>query len=228
MPELPALASRLLNVASWLTSPHSPDDYLGLIDPLLGARFPAGRVVAVSPETPDAVTLTLRPGRGWSGHRPGQHLPIGVAMDGLWQWRTYSLTSAPGREDGLLTITVKVAPDGRVSPQLARRTPPGTVLRLGPAQGEFVLPDPLPTRILLVTAGSGITPVMGMLRTLMRRRSPHPDVVVVHSAPCARESIFGFELHAAQRQLAWLDYREHHTRPHGRLAPADLGRLCPD
>lgn len=69
---------------------------------------------------------------------------------------------------------------------------------------------------------------MGMLRTLMRRRSPHPDVVVVHSAPCARESIFGFELHAAQRQLAWLDYREHHTRPHGRLAPADLGRLCPD
>ncbi|MFP3988850.1 ferredoxin reductase [Streptomyces sp. E11-3] len=228
MPELSALASRLLNAASWLTSPHTPDDYLGLIDPLLGARFPAGRVTAVSPEAPGAVTLTLRPGRGWSGHRPGQYLPVGVEMAGVWHWRTYSLTSAPGREDGLLTITVKIAPDGRVSPQLVRRTPPGTVLRLGPTQGEFVLPDHLPSRILWVTAGSGITPVMGMLRTLMHRRPPHPDVVLVHSAPSARDSIFGPELRMAGRRLAWLDYREHHTRPHGRLAPDDLGRLCPD
>ncbi|QEU90788.1 ferredoxin reductase [Streptomyces kanamyceticus] len=228
MPELLALASRLLDVASWLTSPLTPDDYLGLIDPLLGARFPVGRVTGVWPETPDAVTLALRPGRGWAGHRPGQYLPVGVEMDGVWQWRTYSLTSVPGRQDGLLTITVKVTPEGRVSPQLARRTPPGTVLRLVPAQGEFVLPDRLASRILLVTAGSGITPVMGMLRTLMSRRPPHPDVVLVHSAPCARDSIFGSELHAARRRLDWLDYVEHHTRPHGRLAPDDLARLCPD
>ncbi|GAA0443082.1 ferredoxin reductase [Streptomyces sp. NPDC046215] len=228
MPALPALASKLLTAVSWLTSPRTPDDYLGLIDPLFGARFPAGRVTGVSPETPDAVTLTLRPGRGWSGHRAGQYLPVGVEMDGVWQWRTYSLTSAPGRKDGLLTITVKVAPDGRVSPQLARRTSPGTILRLGPAQGEFVLPAPLPPRILMITAGSGVTPVMGMLRTLMSGRSPHPDVVLVHSVPCARDSLFGCELRAARRRLAWLDYYEHHSRQHGRLAPDDLARLCPD
>lgn len=228
MPAVPALVRGLLTAVSWLTSPLTPDDYLGLVNPLLGARFPVGRVTAVSPETADASTLTLRPGRGWSGHRAGQYLPVGVEVDGVWHWRTYSLTSVPGREDGLLTITVKAVPDGTVSPRLVHRTFPGTVLRLGPAQGEFVFPDQLPPRILMVTAGSGITPVMGMLRTLMSRRAPHPDVVLVHSAPRARDSIFHSELHAAHRQLDWLDYHEHHSRQHGRLAPEDLGRLCPD
>ncbi|MFE6159260.1 ferredoxin reductase [Streptomyces sp. NPDC056486] len=228
MPALPALMGSLLTATSWLTSPLVPDDYLGLIDPLLDARFPAGRVTAVCPETRGATTLTLRPGRGWSGHRAGQYLPIGVEMDGVRHWRTYSLTSAPDRTDGLLTITVKAAHGGRVSPHLAHRTPPGAVLRLGPAQGEFVLPDRLPSRILFVTAGSGITPVMGMLRALMRRRHPHPDVVVLHSAPRAQDSIFSGELRSAQRQLSWLSYDEHHTRSHRRLTPGALGRLCPD
>ncbi len=101
----------------------------------LDARFPVGRVTAVSPETADAATLTLRPGRG--------------------HWRTYSLTSVPGREDGFLTITVKAVPDGTVSPRPAHRTLPDTVLRLCPTQGEFAPPDQPPPRILMVTAGSG-------------------------------------------------------------------------
>ncbi|MFI7337274.1 ferredoxin reductase [Streptomyces sp. NPDC050085] len=228
MPAVPALVRGLLTAASWLTSPLTPDDYLGLVNPLLGARFPVGRVTAVRPETADAATLSLRPGRGWSGHRAGQYLPVGIEVDGVWQWRTYSLTSVPGQEDGLLTITVKAVPGGTVSPQLVRRTLPGTVLRLGPAQGEFVLPDRLPPRILMVTAGSGITPAMGMLRTLMSRRAPHPHVVLVHSAPRARDSIFRAELHTARRKLDWLDHYEHHSRQHGRLTPEDLNRLCPD
>ncbi|MEU5689329.1 stearoyl-CoA 9-desaturase [Streptomyces venezuelae] len=228
MPAVPALVRGLLTAVSWLTSPLTPDDYLGLVNPLLDARFPVGRVTAVSPETADVGTLTLRPGRGWSGHRAGQYLPVDVEVGGVWHWRTYSLTSVPGREDGLLTITVKAAPDGTVSPRLVHRTFPGAVLRLGPAQGEFVLPDQLPPRILMVTAGSGITPVMGMLRTLMSHRTPHPDVVLVHSAPRARDVVFRSELHMARRQVDWLDYYEHHSRQHGRLAPEDLGRLCPD
>ncbi|GAA1886915.1 NADPH oxidoreductase [Streptomyces durmitorensis] len=228
MPALPALMGRLLTTASWLTSPLAPDDYLGLIDPLLDARLPAGRVTAVRPQTPDATTLTLRPGRGWAGHRAGQYLAVGVEIDGVRHWRTYSLTSVPDRADGLLTITVKAAPGGRVSPRLAHRTPPGTVLRIGPAQGEFVLPDRLRDRILFVTAGSGITPAMGMIRTLVRGRTPPPDVLLLHSAPGADDSIFSDELHAAERRLTWLSYGEHHTRPHGRLTPDALVRLCPD
>ncbi|GGR70125.1 NADPH oxidoreductase [Streptomyces aureoverticillatus] len=225
------LITPLLRAAAPLTSPLTPDDYLGLLDPLLDARHPAGRVTALRAETDDATTLLIRPGRGWAGHRAGQYLPVGAQLDGSWHWRTYSLTSPPERRDGLLTITVKAVPGGRVSPYLAHRVRPGTVLRLGPAQGEFTLPPAPRPRMLMITAGSGLTPVMGLLRTLLDRGDAcgHPDVVLLHSAPDAAASIFRTELRLARERLAWLRYHEHHTRATGRrLAPGDFERLCPD
>ncbi|WP_420034291.1 ferredoxin reductase [Streptomyces sp. cg28] len=219
-----------------LTSPLAVDDYLGLLDPLWSARHPAGRVTALRREAPGAVTLTIRPGRGWTGHLAGQYLPIGVEIDGARHWRTYSITSPqPGgggaHEDrarpGEVTVTVKAHPDGRVSPHLVHRTPPGTVLRLGPSQGEFTLPDPLPDRILFVTAGSGITPVLGMLRTLARRRAA-PDTVLLHSAPTPPECLFRDELAAMGSSAAWLRVRIVHTRHDGRLTPDRIAAACPD
>ena len=225
---------RALAAAGWLTTPLAPDDYLALLDPLLSARHPAGRVVAVRPENRTAATVVIRPGRGWAGHRPGQYLPVGVEVAGAWHWRTYSLTSppgTPGTPDGDLTITVKAEPWGRVSPHLVHRTTPGTVLRLGPAQGEFTLPEPLPPRLLMVTAGSGITPVMGMLRTLARRRFPAggaPDVVLLHSAPRPEECLFRSELNELEAGLPWLRVHERHTRAVGRITPRHIAVLCPD
>ncbi|MFC7305699.1 FAD-binding oxidoreductase [Streptomyces monticola] len=73
-------------------------------------------MTAVRAETADATTLAIRPGRGWSGHRAGQYLPVGVQIDGVRCWRTYSLTSPPGGSSGLLTITVKATTSGLVSP----------------------------------------------------------------------------------------------------------------
>ncbi|GHC50699.1 ferredoxin reductase [Streptomyces flavofungini] len=214
-----------------MTTPLSPDDYLGLVDPLLCARHPAGVVTAVRPETADAATLVIRPGLGWrGGHRAGQFLPVGVELDGVRHWRTYSLTSAadaPGRE---VTITVKADPRGKVSPHLVHRTPPGTLLRLGPAQGEFVLPAPgaTPDRLLFVTAGSGVTPVMGMLRTLVRRPGPGPDVVLLHSAPAPDECLFHAELGHLAHEVPWLRLHLRYTRTAGRITGRDIDLLCPD
>ncbi|KUJ40360.1 MULTISPECIES: ferredoxin reductase [Streptomyces] len=238
------LTDRILSAAVWLTTPLGPDDYFGLVDPLLSARHPAGRIVAVRPEGPDAATLVIRPGRGWAGHRAGQYLPVGVELDGVRHWRTYSLTSPPGRPGTPLTITVKADPRGRVSPRLVHHIPPGTVLRLGPAQGDFVLPDPPPHRMLMVSAGSGITPLMGMLRTLIRRhpRQPgRPNVVLLHTAPTPQECLFRAELRDMAARLPWFRFRERHTRtqasragaaeeapPARRLTPADIIGLCPD
>ncbi|GCD39551.1 NADPH oxidoreductase [Streptomyces chrestomyceticus JCM 4735] len=235
---------RILSAAALLTTPLAPDDYLGLIDPLLSARHPAGRVVAVRPEGPGAATLVIRAGRGWAGHRAGQYLPVGVELDGVRHWRTYSLTSPPGGAGTALAITVKADRRGRVSPRLVHHTPPGTVLRLGPAQGEFVLPDPPPCRMLMVSAGSGITPVMGMLRTLAKRRPRRPgppDVVLLHSAPTQREVLFRAELRDMAARLPWFRFHERHTRsqashafpagkapPPGRLTPTDITGTCPD
>lgn len=217
-----------LSAVSWLTSPLSPDDYLGLLDPLWSARHPAGRVTGVRSEGAGAATLVIRPGRGWSGHRAGQYLPLGVEIDGVRHWRTYSITSAPDDGAAGITVTVKAHPDGRVSPHLVHRTAPGTVLRLGPAQGEFVLPSPLPERLLFVTAGSGLTPVMGMLRTLARSGSAAPDTLLLHSAPSPDECLFRAELAALEARLPWLTVRLTHTRTDGRLTADRIAALCPD
>ncbi|WP_407698505.1 ferredoxin reductase [Streptomyces cyaneochromogenes] len=242
VPPLPALTDRLVGPADGpvgrpllaalgrLTSPLAADDYLCLIDPLLSARHPTGRVTAVRSEGPRAATLEIRPGRGWSGHRAGQYLPVGVELDGVRHWRTYSLTCPPGGgRYGALTITVQEEPRGTVSPHLVRRTPPGSAVRLGPAQGEFVLPEPPPARMLMVTAGSGITPVMGMLRTLALRPSPAPaDVFLLHCAPGPGDCLFRAELADLAARLPWLRLHLRYTRTVGRLTAEHIAVACPD
>ena len=114
------LLIRLLDAAAVLTTPLLPDDYLGHLNPLWSRLEPRGRVEAVMAETRDCVTLWLRPGRGWPAHVPGQYVRVGVDVDGVRHWRTYSLTSVPRREDGRIAITVKRIPGGLVSEHLVR------------------------------------------------------------------------------------------------------------
>jgi ferredoxin-NADP reductase len=203
-----------------LTTPHLPEDYLTLANPLWSATELRGRVVDVRRETARASTLTVRPGRGWTGHRPGQFVGVGVDVDGVRHWRSYSLTGLPDDRD--LRITVQAVPDGVVSNHLAHHTRPGTVLRLEQAAGDFVLPA-TPGKLLMITAGSGVTPVMSMLRTLATR-GPLRDVVAVHSAPTAADTIFGRELAA----LPGLTLHRRHTAVDGRLDLAELDDLVPD
>lgn len=220
---------RLARAAEWLTTPLLPDDYLGLVNPLWSASEPRGCVESVRRETADATTLLIRPGRGWAGHQPGHHLRVGVEIKGVLHWRVYSITSAPDSSDGLVSITVKALPGGRVSPHLGRHTAPGTVLRLGSAGGDFTLPDPVPPRLLLLTAGVGITPVMGILRALAARDAV-PDTMLVHSAATPQDVVFGPELRELARRTAALRLHEHYTRMHpgGPGAGARSGRLTAD
>jgi ferredoxin-NADP reductase len=206
-----------------VTTPLLPRDYVDLVAPLANGAALRARVEAVQPETPDAATLVLRVGRGWRGHVPGQYVRLGVDINGVRRWRAYSITSGP-RDDGRITITVKAIPGGLVSTHLVRRTRPGTVVQLDQATGTFQLPTPLPARVLFVTAGSGITPVMGMLR---HHAAALADVVVVHSAPTPEDVIFGAEL-SARAAAGQLRLVERHTTREGVLAPAALDRIVPD
>lgn len=212
-------------LAGRVTTPLLPADYLDAIDPLLSATRLRGRIVAVHPETRDAVTLVIQPGRGWRPHTAGQYLRLGVEVDGVRHWRSYSLTSPPNRPDGCLTVTVKAVPGGVVSHHLVRRAGAGTVVHLEQAAGDFTLPARPPARVLFLTAGSGVTPVMGMLRTMLP--APGSDIVAVHSAPCPEEVIFGGELRMLARR-GHLRLVEVHTRTHGRLTPSALGHLVDD
>ena len=219
----PRLRTVLGRVAASAFTPLVPGDYLDLLAPLRSGAPLRGRVVRLVRETPDATTVVLRPGRDWAGHVPGQYVRIGVDVDGVRRWRAYSLTSSLARTDGLLEITVKAIPDGVVSGFVARDLRPGTLVQLDQATGGFVLGDHRgPT--LMLTAGSGITPVMGMLRAHLDELT---DVVLVHSAPRAQDVIFGAELRA-WAAAGRLRLVERHTTTDGLLAPADLDDLVPD
>ena len=172
---------------SRLSHPLLPDDYLHLLNPLWSARELRGKVVEVRPETETAATLVIKPGWGWHGsYTAGQYVGIGHQVGGRWHWRSYSLTSTPVRDDGLIALTVKAMPEGFLSGHLVNGLAAGTIVRLAAPQGNFVLPDPPPAKTLFLTAGSGITPVMSMLRTL-DARGTMGDVVLVHSAPTERD-----------------------------------------
>ena len=111
--------------ARGLATPVIPEDYLDLFAPLRSGADLRGRIVAITPETRDAATITIRPGRDWEGHAPGQYIRVGVDVDGVRQWRAYSLTSDTSSRDGLISITVKAMPDGVVSRHLVHHTRPG-------------------------------------------------------------------------------------------------------
>jgi ferredoxin-NADP reductase len=223
---LRAALSSVLPAVSTLTTPLLPDDYLGLVDPLLALDDLRARVVEVRPEAAGATTLVLRPGLGWTGHRAGQWVRLGVELDGVTHSRCYSLT-APPRPDGRLLVTVAPVPGGRVSPHLARQVAVGDVLRLSPAEGDFVLPAVLPDRLLLVSAGSGLTPVIGLLRELAAR-GPLPDTVLVHSARRPQDVLFAADLAALAAEHPRLRLVLRHTALEGRLTAAALAAAVPD
>ncbi len=212
-------------VAGALTTPLTPRDYLRLVDPVRFGPELAGRVVARHPQTADSASIVIRPGPGWRAHVPGQYVRVGVDVDGVRRWRTYSLTNRLGSGQGCLEITVKRVPGGVVSGHLVDVLPLGSVIMLGAAAGEFVMANPAPSRVLFLTGGSGITPVMGMLRN---RMTGDADVVLLHSAPTADEVIFGAHLRALG-ESGRLRLLERHTDAAGVLdLAAEMDVLVPD
>jgi stearoyl-CoA 9-desaturase NADPH oxidoreductase len=222
-PNVPRLQRRILRAIEALTTPLLPSDYLELLNPLWSTRELRGRIERVEPETEDAATVVIKPGYRWDGHKPGQYLRIGVDIKGVRHWRAYSLTSEPGRADGRISITVKHVDEGVVSPYLVKHGRVGAIVSLGGVEGDFILPDELPERLLFISAGSGVTPIMSMLRSI-----EPVDAVLLHSARGAHDVIFGDELREYARRHAGFRLHEQDTSRDGRLKPADLDALVPD
>ena len=223
---------RVRRAGSQLTTPLHPDDYLRLVNPLWTSRELRGRVEKVVPETDDAATLVIRPGWGWRwDHRPGQYIGIGIPVDGKYQWRSYSVSSPTRQKGRTIAITVRAMPEGLLSSHLVNGLEPGTIVRLAAPEGDFTLPDPPPARMLFLVGGSGITPVMSMLRTLDRRGTlaqGGPDVVLHYSSPTPERMIFREELLRLEAKHAGFTLHQLHTDTDGPLDLADLNAICPD
>jgi ferredoxin-NADP reductase len=157
-------------------------------------RWHVATVRDVVTETADAATLVLDVD-GWPGHRAGQHVDIRLtAEDGYQAQRSYSLASAP--EDETLAITVERIDDGEVSPFLVGEVRAGDQLELrGPVGGHFTWSVDDGGPILLVAGGSGLVPLMSMLRHRTARRSDVEAYTLI-SARSADEALYRDELAA--------------------------------
>ena len=149
-------------------------------------------VVSKAMETPRVMTLRLA-SDAWHGHLPGQHVDVRLtADDGYQAQRSYSIASAP--EDGVLELTVEDITEGEVSPYLAEVLVPGDQLELrGPIGGHFVWTADVGGPLLMIGGGSGVVPLMSMLRYRKAIGSDVPATLLASSRSWV-EIIFREEL----------------------------------
>ncbi len=143
-------------------------------------RWLIGDVVDSSPETPRVKTIRFDV-PDWAGHLPGQHVDIRLtAEDGYQAQRSYSIASAPdGRQ---VELTVERIEDGEVSPYLTDELRRGDQIELrGPVGGYFVWTPQRGGPLLLVAGGSGVVPLMAMLRHRVAARSDVPTTLLLSS-----------------------------------------------
>jgi stearoyl-CoA 9-desaturase NADPH oxidoreductase len=186
------------SIVKTIASPHSVERYVEIIDPLWAIEDVRAEVTEVEFKTSDSVTLTVRPNANWKGFRAGQFVRLSVEIDGVRRTRCYSPAGSQFRRDGRIELTVKVDPNGLVSRYLRDTAKPGMIVHLSQAQGEFFVPLPHPRRILLISGGSGITPVMSMLRTLCDK-AYNGKITFLHYAFTENDVIYRHELDELKR-----------------------------
>ncbi len=228
-----ALLSRSLEspVLAALAYPHAVDRYLELINPMWSVDAVRARVRQVERLTPGSCTVTLQPNRNWRGFEPGQFVQLTLEIDGVRRTRCYSPANSIHREDGCIELTAKAQPGGLVSNRLALLAV-GDVVTLSQAAGAFALPAQRPRRLLLISGGSGITPVMSMLRSL-RDENHHGRITFLHYAEDAESLIYDGELEALARDWNALDLirvlrKGDGKEARGLFSAAQLEQLVPD
>jgi ferredoxin-NADP reductase len=222
--DAPRRVGRLLLRSSLLEAlayPHGVDRYLEIVRPLLVKHDVRAEVTAVHSQTPKSVTLRLRPNENWRGLRAGQFVGLSVSIDGVRETRPYSPAGSQHAPDGTLELTVSTHPEGRVSRYLRDHARPGMIVGLTQAQGEFVLPDTPPERVLLISGGSGITPVMAMLRTLCDVGFAG-EIGFLNYARSAALALYGAELDRLAERHEGLRVARGFTRGQG---PPLIGRF---
>lgn len=197
-----AQASTLRRRLSTFVAPDVFDFWASRIDSTLSWNRPLARVRRVRRETADAVSIDLAANRHFAGLRPGQHLNLTVEIDGVRHTRSYSPTriSADARQ---LSITVREVEGGRVSRFLCNEARTGEVVELGAAFGDMTWPDAPQGRWLLLAAGSGITPMMSLIRSLAEMPEAQVQVDLLYWSRHRDTLCFSDEL----RQLAGADSR---------------------
>nr|WP_298137158.1 ferredoxin reductase [uncultured Pseudomonas sp.] len=210
---------RALTAGGWLRE-SDVDALLATLHPAWRLNRVFARVEARRWVADDMLALILRPNGNWRGAKPGQHVQVYLEQAGVRLSRSYSLTALGA--DGSLEIAIKRQPGGRVSPRLLDSVSVGQVLELGPAFGElrWAKPD---EGVLLLAAGSGITPLLGLLRNALAEGFSAP-IDLLHYVCEKGQQAFVDELQALQARYTNLQVHWALEEPAG---AGDLrGRFC--
>ncbi|MEX0604930.1 MAG: FAD-binding oxidoreductase [Marinobacter sp.] len=177
------------------------DPLLERINPMWVRQYVPARVKSVVDETADTRTFILKPAARWGGFRAGQHITIGIDIEGVRRTRTFSLSSAPAQweREGTVTLTIKRLPGGLVTNWMHDHLGTGDVIGLGQAFGDFRLPE-ADEPILYIAGGSGVTPVLSQLEALAHRGYRAP-VTLLYFVRTQADIIGAEKLHALR--LSW-------------------------
>jgi stearoyl-CoA 9-desaturase NADPH oxidoreductase len=197
-----------------LVDPAVYDFWAQKLHPTLSWDRCLARVVERHVEARDTVSLILKPNRLFGGFQPGQHLNVTVEVNGVRLTRSYSPSDTVGK-DGRIRLTIKAIPQGKVSHHLVHHCKAGDVLELGPAYGDMTLPAE-PHAWLFIAAGSGITPIMSLLQTLIRTPLEQP-VSLIYWARTRADLCFSEALHGLAERDPLLKIHTVLTREAQRL-----------
>lgn len=228
----------LKNIIKPFVSPVVYDFWASKLRANASWDVPLATVIERRVEARDAVTFVLRPNGHFEGFASGQHVNVTVEVEGVRYTRSYSITSVP-QKNGPISMTVKRVEGGKVSTELCQHTRVGDVLELGPAFGEMTIPESYSGDWLLLAAGSGITPLMSIVRALTQASDEkvlHENVTLLYWARTRSDLCFFQELRAlaASQPRFHLHFaltREHELLPEeiqGRPSLTVLEELVPN
>jgi len=192
-------------------------------------------VVAIERETADIRTFVFRPEGGVPAYRAGQSMTLRLPIEGATLHRTFSLASAPGADT--LAMTIKAHPQGRATRWLHERLVVGDVIEARGPRGRFTIENRTTDKVALISAGSGASPLMAMLRHLAAT-APDTDIAWLHAVRTPDDILFSrdlTELQARMPQLkvamlvsapapGWFGFSGRLNRRIASVAVPDLGR----
>lgn len=196
------------------------DFMLAKVNPMWTMHRVMAKIEAIEPIADDMIKVTLRSNKKFTTYKAGQFVMVTVRVDGVQHQRAYSLVSKPS--DGKLVLGIKK--QGRVSNYLANTAQAGDVIEITQAMGEFLLKD-TDQATLLVSAGSGITPMIPLAEQALTRSS-QPVTLIYYS----RDPAFRAELEALAAKYAHFSLHiivDSAEKP-AFFDEATLDRLCPD
>ncbi len=194
------------------------------VNPLWSLIEARARVEKIVDEAPGVKSLWLKTNARFKGFVPGQHVLLELEINGARHARCFSFSTAP-RADGLIRVTIKQKDNGPVS-AAAHALKPGQIVRLSQAQGTFA-PRESNGKLLLLSAGSGVTPMMSLLQKMADENSSR-DVVLLHCGHADTDIIFAGELRQLAAKWPSLTLHLHATERLGRLTDGKIAELVPD